>query len=136
MAEPARKPSRSRVVTRLAEVQDFTLGGIRLYGLATPSRGTHQVEVWLSRMEAGAETPPHSHSGEEVIVVLRGRGEARRIGVETITFEAPCSIILPAFEIHQIANTGGDVMELIAAIPASSKLFDEHGIEMAAPWRE
>jgi gentisate 1,2-dioxygenase len=87
-------------------------------------------------MEAGAETSPHSHSAEAVMVVLRGRGEARRIGVETLTFEAPCSITLPEFEIHQIANTGGDILELLVAIPTSSKVYDEHGIEMALPWRE
>ena len=63
-------------------------------------------------------------------------GEVRRIGVETITFEAPCSIVFPAFEIHQLANTGGDVMEALTVLPAGGKVYDEHGIEMALPWRE
>jgi quercetin dioxygenase-like cupin family protein len=136
MAEPARKIARSTVVTRLADVPEFVLDGNHMYGLATPSRGARQVEVWLSRVEVDASTPPHSHSGEEIVVVLRGRGEARRIGIETTTFEAPCTLILPAHEMHQIANTGSDMLELIAAIPAGSKVYDQYGVEMALPWRE
>jgi len=119
----------------VADVQEFELAGNKMYGLATPSRGASEVEVWLTRVQPDAQTPIHSHTGEEVIVVLRGRGEARRIGNETITFEAPCTLILPARELHQLANTGREVLEGIAAIPAGSKIFDEHGVEMALPWR-
>jgi mannose-6-phosphate isomerase-like protein (cupin superfamily) len=136
MAEPARKPIAGTVLTRLGEVQDFTLAGNPMYGLATPGRGARQVEVWLSRIDPEAETPTHSHSTEEVMVVLRGRGEARRIGAETLTFEAPCTLVLPAFELHQIANTGRETLELIATMPAGSRIYDRYGVEMALPWRE
>ena len=135
MALAARKLT-SDIVTRLADVPPFSMNGVTIYGLATPSRGARQVEVWLSRMESEAETPIHSHSAEEVIVVLRGRGEARLIGKETVTFEAPCTLVLPALELHQISNTGREILELIANIPAASKIFDERGIEMMLPWRE
>lgn len=135
MGEPARKLTQD-VVTRWAEVQEFELDGNVMYGLATPSQGARQVEVWLSRVRPEAETPVHSHSREDVVVVLRGRGEARRIGRETTTFEAPCTLILPANELHQIANTGSDVLEMIAAMPAGTRIFDERGVEMALPWRE
>ena len=135
MAEPARKLA-SGIVTRLAQIQPFELSGNVMYGLATPARGARQTEVWLSRIQPEAETPVHSHSAEEVIVVLRGRGEARRIGQETLTFEAPCTIILPAHELHQVANTGRETLEIVAALPLGSKVFDEHGVEMMLPWRE
>jgi mannose-6-phosphate isomerase-like protein (cupin superfamily) len=136
MAEPARKLSAGAVVTRLGEVREFTLAGNHMYGLATLSRGARQVEVWLSRIDPEAETPTHSHSTEEVVVVLRGRGEARRIGAETITFEAPCTLVLPAFELHQITNTGRETLEAIATMPAGSRIYDRYGVEMALPWRE
>jgi len=134
LAETARKLTQT-VVTRLADVQEFDLAGNRMYGLATPSRGASQVEVWLTRVQPEAQTPVHSHNGEEVVVVLRGRGEARRIGKETITFEAPCSLVLPPHELHQLANTGRDLLEGIACLPAGSRIFDEHGVEMVLPWR-
>jgi len=136
MAEPLRKPIAGTVLTRLAEVREFTLAGNHMYGLATPGRGARQVEVWLSRIDPEAETPSHSHSTEEVIVVLRGRGEARRSGAETLTFEAPCTLVLPAFELHQIANTGRETLEIIATMPAGSRIYDRYGVEMALPWRE
>lgn len=135
MGEPAKKLTQD-VVTRWAELQEYELDGNVMYGLATPSQGAHQVEVWLSRVQPEAETPVHSHSREEVIVVLRGRGEARRIGKETITFEAPCTLILPGNELHQIANAGTDVLEMVASMPAGTRIFDQRGVEMALPWRE
>lgn len=135
MALPARK-LRNETGTRLSDLQEFTLGGNAMYGLATPSTGAREVEVWMQRSQPDAETPVHSHSAEEVIVVLRGRGEARRIGRETVTFEAPCTLVLPAHELHQIANTGRELLETIVSIPAGSKVFDEHGVEMMLPWRE
>jgi mannose-6-phosphate isomerase-like protein (cupin superfamily) len=135
MGEPARK-FRTEIVARLADIREFALGGNTMYGLATPSRGAREIEVWMQRSEPDAETPIHSHSAEEVLVVLRGRGEARRIGRETVTFEAPCSIILPGRELHQVANTGRELLEIIAVVPAGSKVFDERGVEMMLPWRE
>jgi mannose-6-phosphate isomerase-like protein (cupin superfamily) len=133
MAEPLRKTRTGAAVTRLTEVQEFALAGNHMYGLATPRRGAREVEVWL---DPEAETPAHSHSAEEIVVVLRGRGEVRRIGAETVTFEAPCTLTLPALELHQIANTGREILELIAAMPAGSRIYDQYGIEMALPWRE
>lgn len=135
MGEPARRITQD-VVTRWADVQQFELNGNLMYGLATPSRGAREVEVWLSRVQPDAETPVHSHTHEEVLVILRGRGEARRIARETITFEAPCTIILPANELHQVANTGREVLETIAVMPAATRIFDQRGVEMALPWRE
>jgi quercetin dioxygenase-like cupin family protein len=135
MAEPARKITHDGV-TRLADVQEFELDGNLMCGLATPSRGARQVEVWMSRIRPEAETPIHSHTCEEVIVVLRGRGELRRIGKETTTFEAPCTLILPAHELHQIGNTGRDMLESVASLQIGSRVFDERGVEMALPWRE
>jgi len=134
LAETARKLTQN-IVTRLADVQEFELAGNKMYGLATPSRGASEVEVWLTRVQPEAQTPVHSHSGEEVIVVLRGRGEARRIGQETVTFEASCTLILPAHELHQLANTGREMLEGIAALPVGSKIFDAYGVEMILPWR-
>jgi mannose-6-phosphate isomerase-like protein (cupin superfamily) len=136
VAEPARHFSTPSVVMRLADTPEFELAGNIMYGLATPRRGARQVEVWYSRLRPEVETPIHSHSGEEVLVVLRGRGEARRIGVETVTFEAPCTLILPAFELHQVANTGREELQAVTVVPAGSKMFDERGVEMALPWRE
>jgi mannose-6-phosphate isomerase-like protein (cupin superfamily) len=117
-------------------VQHFEMAGNHMYGLATRARGARQVEVWFTNIDVDAATPVHRHSDEEVVVVLKGRGEARRIGVETITFEAPCTLILPADELHQLANCGSVAIEAFACMPVASKVFDEHGIEMALPWRE
>lgn len=136
MGEPARHVARSASVVNHADVQEFVMVGNHMRGLATQSRGARQIEVWSSTVEAGQSTPIHSHNAEEVIVILKGKGEARRIGIETIQFEGPCTLILPGNERHQMANTGTEPYESIAVVPIGSKIFDENGVEMALPWRE
>jgi len=135
MAEPLRK-FHPEIASDLADLREFRLGGNTMYGLATPARGAWEVEVWLQRSEPGAETPLHSHSSEEVIVVLRGRGEVRRVGGERVRFEAPSTLLLPGHELHQIVNTGQEMLEAVAVLPAGSKVYDQHGVELMLPWRE
>jgi quercetin dioxygenase-like cupin family protein len=137
MAELARRFSSKRAgYIRHEEAREHVLMGNHMAGLATQSMGAREIEVWHSSVEPGACTPVHSHNAEEVIVVLSGKGEARRIGVETIEFEGPCTLILPGNELHQMANTGTQSFESIAIVPIGSRIFDEKGVEMALPWRE
>lgn len=118
-----------------SDVREFELMGNFMSGLATPSRGARQLEVWWAKTAPGAATPPHRHTDEEVIVFLRGRGEAHA-GGNTVRFEAPCTLILPANELHQLVNTGTEILEAIAVVPIGSKVFDADGNEMPLPWRE
>jgi mannose-6-phosphate isomerase-like protein (cupin superfamily) len=136
VAELARKPSRSLTVVRNGDLRVFEMMGNYMAGLATPSHGARELEVWHSIVDAGRATPVHSHNCEEIVIVVKGRGEARLIGSETIPFEAPCTLILPAHELHQLANTSTEPYETIAVLRIGSKVFDEKGVEMALPWRE
>jgi len=110
----------------------FTLNGNHIAGLATPSHGAAQIEVWRTVFDAGSATPPHQHDTEEVVVVLRGTGRAC-IGDREIRFQAGDTLILPAGQVHQIFHdTDG---EHIAAMPIGSRVTTPGGEPMELPWR-
>ncbi len=67
--------------------------------------------------------------------MLKGCGEARA-GGQSVPFAAPCTLILPAEELHALANTGSETMEYIAVVTIGSKIYDAEGREMPLPWRE
>ncbi|MBP1684578.1 MAG: abp1 [Deltaproteobacteria bacterium] len=115
-----------------AQEHTFELHGNHMVGLAVPSRGAAQVEVWRADMDAGAATPAHQHDHEEIVIVLKGRGHAR-IGNDEITFQAGDTLILPAGRVHQLfAETA---IESIAAMPLRSPVRTPDGQVMELPWR-
>ncbi len=118
-----------------AKLKEFGMMGNLMSGLATPSHGAKTLEVWKGTTAPGASTPLHRHDAEEVIVVLTGEGEALAAG-EVARFRAPCTLILPGNQLHQLTNTGAEPMEAIAVVPIGSKVFDAEGKEMPLPWRE
>lgn len=118
-----------------AKWKEFEMMGNFMTGLATPSRGAKTLEVWKASMAPDASTPPHRHDAEEIVVVLTGEGEAHAAG-EVARFRAPCTLILPGNQLHQLKNTGTERMDTVAVVPISSKVFDAEGNEMPLPWRE
>ncbi|MGH9508305.1 MAG: cupin domain-containing protein [Terriglobales bacterium] len=122
-------------VVEHAKLKEFEMMGNFITGLATPSRGAKTLEVWQAGMAPSAASPLHRHDAEEIVVVLTGQGEAHAAG-EVARFRAPCTLILPGNQLHQLRNTGAERLEAIAVVPIGSKVFDADGNEMVLPWRE
>ncbi len=119
-------------IFRKAQDQQFELHGNHMTGVATPSRGAQQVEVWRLTMDAGAATPVHCHDAEEVVVILKGSGVAK-LGEQEQTFAAGDTLILPKNVVHQIICT--EAIEGVAAMPIGSVLRAPDGAVMDLPWR-
>jgi len=117
------------------DVPTFELQGNVMIGVATPSHGAQQVEAWHTTITPGAATPPHVHSAEEIVVILRGNGEIQ-VGDSRAAFNAPCTLIAPAAIPHQIFNTGSEPIEAVAAMPLGSSISTPDGNELALPWRQ
>ena len=63
-----------------------------------------------ARLPAGKSTAPHRHlSAEEIYYILRGKGEMR-IGEEAREVGAGDAIAIAPGAVHEITNTGGDVL--------------------------
>jgi quercetin dioxygenase-like cupin family protein len=121
-------------IVRHQDIRTYELQGNTIAGLATPGRGARQVEVWHTILAPGAATPPHVHADEEVVVVLRGRGEIQ-IGEARHPFEAPCTLIAPAGIPHRLANTEMGPLEALAALPLGSAVATPEGAALDLPWR-
>ncbi len=57
-------------VFRKEQKQIHSLQGDHTAGMATPTSGAQQVEMWHGRMDADSATPPHSHDTEEAVLFL------------------------------------------------------------------
>ncbi len=119
-------------VFRNDQNQIHSLHGNHVAGVATPTTGAQQVEMWRGRMDANSATPPHSHDTEEVVLFLKGSGRAT-VGDHELRYQAGDTLILPAGQVHQIfAETEN---EFISAMPIGGtvKLPDDVVIDL--PWR-
>lgn len=119
-------------VFRHDHTQIHSLHGNHIAGVATPSSGARQVELWHGRMDAMAATPPHRHDTEEVVLFLKGSGHAT-VGDREVHYQAGDTLILPAGETHQLfADTA---CEFVAAMPIGGTVRLPDNAVMDLPWR-
>lgn len=132
------------VVLSHSQCVDFGLYGNHNLGIATPAHGAREIETWHNVMQPGHETPVHRHESEEIVVVLRGRGEAVSFADSDATcggrrdvaaFAAPCTLILEARRLHQLRNCGDEELVTIAAMRLGTRIVDPNGVELTLPWR-
>ena len=66
-----------------------------------------------ARLLVGGSTAPHRHlKTEEIYYILAGRGEMR-IGEETREVSPGDAIAIPPGEVHEITNTGNEVLSFL-----------------------
>jgi quercetin dioxygenase-like cupin family protein len=111
----------------------FELGGTHVTGLASPSRGATHTSVWRLTLAAGAASPPHALTHEEVFVALRGRLEVRYATGETESVEAGGALIVPAGVEFTLVNPGDEPFEAVATLPVGGSATVA-GEEVTPPW--
>jgi quercetin dioxygenase-like cupin family protein len=115
------------------EKQFHSMQGNHIAGVATPTSGAQQVEMWHGRMDANSATPLHVHDTEEVVTFLKGSGTAT-VGDTTVRYQAGDTLILPSDQFHQIfAETE---CEYVAALPIESVVRLSDGGVLELPWRK
>lgn len=120
------------IIIRAACNQSHSLGGNHVTGLATPTRGASQTEMWIGRMDAGSATPPHSHDTEEIVHILAGSGRAT-VGDREARYEAGDTLILPPGIVHQIfADTPTG---FVSAMPMGGTVRLPDASALDLPWR-
>ncbi|MBL6749497.1 MAG: cupin domain-containing protein [Nevskia sp.] len=120
-------------VFRRQQNQVHSLQGNHIAGVATPTSGAQQVEMWHGRMDANSATPPHRHDTEEVVLFLKGSGRATVDGRE-IRYQSGDTLVLPPAQLHQIfAETE---CEFVAAMPIGGVVKLPDGAVIDLPWRK
>jgi mannose-6-phosphate isomerase-like protein (cupin superfamily) len=121
-------------VLERADIESFSLPGLKHQTLASLTRGTYTMEVWRQTLAAGAATPWHRHSCEEVIMILSGRGECRMPG-RIERFGPDATLIVDSDAVHQLANTGDAPLELLAVLGMTPvTVLDAAGHLLELPW--
>ncbi len=121
-------------IIRNEELETRELPGLRHQTIGGHAQGVKTMEVWLQTMAPGAATPIHRHACEEVILVLTGSGICTVEG-HTSSFGPNSTLILEAGVVHQIVNTSGEELKLVAALgmaPVRVKTAD--GRPLPVPW--
>ena len=117
-----------------SKVTQHALPGLKHRTVGGKAAGISTMEVWQQTIAAGAATPVHRHACEEVIVVLSGSGTLTIEG-ETTAFGPNSTLIIPNDAVHQIVNTGGDDMSIIATLTMSPvRVRTGDGAPMPLPW--
>ena len=81
--------------------------------LAHRNSSIRQQSLAEARLPAGASTTPHYHPRtEEIYFILAGAG-LMRMGDESRTVGPGDAIAIPPGSIHQITNTGPDVLKFL-----------------------
>lgn len=109
-----------------------SMQGNHIAGVATPTSGARQVEMWHGRMDADSATPPHRHDTEEVVLFLRGSGRAT-VGDGEVRYQAGDTLILPRGQVHQIFAEAES--EFVAAMPLGGTVTLPDGEVLDLPWR-
>ena len=120
-------------IFRNEQNQVHSLHGNHVAGVATPTSGAQQVEMWRGRMDANSATPPHSHDTEEVVLFLKGSGRAT-VADRELRYQAGDTLLLPAMQVHQIfAETD---VEFVSAMPSGGTVKLPDGVVIDLPWRQ
>jgi mannose-6-phosphate isomerase-like protein (cupin superfamily) len=110
----------------------FEVEGTKVVGLAAPSRGATHTCAWRLTLAAGAASPPHALTHEEVFVALRGRVQARYDdAVEEVG--AGGALIVPAGVQFTLVNPGEEPFEAVALLPVGGRAT-VGGEEITPPW--
>ena len=120
-------------VFRKEQNQVHSVQGNHIAGVATPTSGAQQIEMWCGRMDANSATPPHSHDTEEVILFLRGDGRAT-VADREVRYQPGDTLILPPGQVHQIFAESES--EFVSAMPIDSTVKLPDGVVLDLPWRK
>jgi mannose-6-phosphate isomerase-like protein (cupin superfamily) len=122
-------------VNRHSQLERASLPGIEHVTLAGHSDGLSTLSIWKQSLAPRAQTPPHRHDCEEVVICESGRGELHIDG-RIEAFEGGTTLVIPRNVPHQIFNVGEETLNLIAALgvsPVVVRLPD--GTPLDLPWR-
>lgn len=101
-------------IVRLDEIEGMTFPAGRTTRVLTgqSSLPTENFTAGYVVIQPNGKIPLHTHSNEEIYIILRGSGRMR-IGLEEKDVEALSAIYIEPNAEHFLQNTGGDEMSMI-----------------------
>jgi len=122
-------------VIRRADAPTFELGGVRVRGGASPSRGADEVLLFRVILEDDAAMPRHTHDHDEVYQVVSGSATAM-IGDDSFEVSEGDTVIVPAGTEHEAFVDRGRRAELVSSMLKGTVMIRLNGERVAPPWSE
>ena len=120
-------------IIRDAQAPRFDAGGVRVTGLASPSRGSASISAWRVVLAPGAASPEHTLTSDEAFVALRGTarvdldGEAHDLGA------GDCLVVAPGRP-FRIRNDGAEPFEAVCCMAAGGRAIVDGQDAFVPPW--
>ena len=86
--------------------------GIRTLTYADAAMGAEQIMSGRTLFPANSRIPHHTHSREELVIVIRGRGTLEIDG-RTVILETDDASFVPPNVVHRFVNESADELELM-----------------------
>jgi len=101
-------------VLKISEGQHFTMGTGENWRVVYPEMGAKNITLNYAVHAPGTVFTPHVHEeSEDVIIVLKGKGEIRS-GDSLLPFEAGDALYVPAGVFHGTINTGDEPLVMFS----------------------
>lgn len=111
----------------------FELPGLRVHGLAAPSRGARETCVWRVTVDPGSPGQTHAVDREEIFVALSGQALLTLDGTP-IHLKPGDAVIVPPHRPFSLANPHGEAFSAIAAFPVGGQAHLPDGTSLTPPW--
>lgn len=111
----------------------FDLPGLRVTGLASPSRGARETSLWRIALAPGTTGTPHTVDREEIFVSLTGRAVAQ-FGEESVALAPGDTLVVPPHVPFSLANPHAEPFEALAALPAGGRAALPGEEPFTPPW--
>ena len=82
------------------------------------------VEIWMQTSKPGKPMPTHYHSGEEILIVLKGTGWCQVDGKQ-VDFGPNSVLTVPAYTQHKVCTTGEEDLLVIAVLETPVEIFNK-----------
>ncbi len=120
---------------RAENAPQFAVFGISVTGLAAPSRGAKETNVWRLRLPPHEPGLPHSVDREEIFVGLSGRALAK-LEQEEHELGPGDALIVPRGVPFSLTGLGPDPFEAMVVAPVGFHALLPNGERFAPPWTE
>jgi len=120
---------------KAADAPTFSLPGLHVTGLASPSRGATETSAWRIELPPTADGTAHSVDREEIFVAVRGTALATVDGEEH-TLDAGDALIVQPGTVFSLANPHDAPFEAVALQPVGGLASFPDGDPFPPPWTE
>ena len=120
-------------ILRFEDAPEFELSGVRVRGLASPSRGAVETMTYRAELASGQRLPEHTHDHEEVSHVVSGRWTVV-IEAEETALGPGDTVVIPAGVVHGSYTREGDEAVILTSMPVGTLLIRADGEQVSPPW--